>query len=863
MALQLPSKNISCHSSIALNSITPNNDCWKLVHSEPGEYTDPQIFLTQHHSWIPAIVPGTVAQSLQAAGQWDLDHCLEQQYDFDAFDWWYHGKFSVAKDLLEKKHQLRFDGLATVCEIWLNGKLLANTANMFRAYELDVSECLAAENDLLICFRSLKENLAQRRPRPSWKTNLTNHQQLRWIRTSLIGRMPGWTPPAAPVGPWLSIALERIESIEVSTLTLNTRLQQSTEGKNEGIVDIILRLTNDSDHPIEQASIIVGDQATPLSITVIDNITTLSAQATIPNVQLWWPHTHGVPKLYDCKLMLRRGDQTIGIDCGKLGFKHVELLTAENQFKLQINGSALFCRGACWSINNAVSLTGTEEELLHSLVLARDAGMNMIRIGGTMLYETDLFYQLCDRLGIMVWQDFMFANMDYPIGDEDFRTEIQAEVEYQINRLRQHPCLTVYCGGSEVEQQAAMLGMPQELWRNELFATVLPDYCNRLHPGIPYVTNSPFSPVSGTLPFHVGTGVAHYYGVGAYKRPLDDVKKANVQFTTECLAFSNIPEDASLEKAMRGLLPVAHHPRWKSRVPRDTGASWDFEDTRDHYLRVLFDVEPVTMRSHNMPEYLALSRVTPGEVMSRTFAEWRSAQMRCSGALIWLYKDFWPGAGWGIIDSDGMPKACYYYLKRAWATQVILITDEGLDGVKLHVINEDDISIDASVELTLLKNGKITIASATLPLTLEPGDNKEISADTMLGAFYDTTYSYRFGPVKHDLVLATLRNSKSGEVISEAFYFPVGYRLPKINACIEASAEIQDETHYLVKLKSDHFLQAVHFDVEGYLPSDNYFHLAPNQEKMILLTQQATAKKFRGYIAAINLHEIVKISVNS
>ena len=116
-------------------------------------------------------------------------------------------------------------------------------------------------------------------------------------------------------------------------------------------------------------------------------------------------------------------------------------------------------------------------------------------------------------------------------------------------------------------------------------------------------------------------------------------------------------------------------------MPRDSGAGWDFEDVRDHYLQELFKVDAVRLRSFDMPRYLELSRVVTGEVMHAVYSEWRSSFSRCAGGLVWFFKDLWPGAGWGIVDSRGFPKAAYYYLRRAWQPRQVTITDEGLDGL--------------------------------------------------------------------------------------------------------------------------------------------------------------------------------------
>ena len=149
-----------------------------------------------------------------------------------------------------------------------------------------------------------------------------------------------------------------------------------------------------------------------------------------------------------------------------------------------------------------------------------------------MVYETDAFYECCDELGLMVWQDFMLANMDYPHDDEDFREAIEAEARWQVNRLSRHPSVAVWCGGSEVEQQAAMFGAEASSWLSPLFEESLRDIVADFGNGAPYW---PSTPTGGALPFHVGEELAHYYGVGAYKRPIADVRSAGVRFSPECL----------------------------------------------------------------------------------------------------------------------------------------------------------------------------------------------------------------------------------------------------------------------------------------------------------------------------------------
>ena len=873
---------------------------WRLTASKPGAIQHPSELNNVANHWLPAVVPGTVAQTLYASGDWDF----KRPQDFDDQDWWYHCRFASEPQSADAQHILRFDGLATLAQAWLNGECILNSDNMFVAHDIDVSSLLQASNDLHICFRALNTDLAKKRPRPRWKTKLVSNQQLRWTRTSLLGRIPGWSPPVAPVGPWRAITLQ---ARVIHDVTLRSYLDEDV-----GVVDfacylapihkrIIFRRSPDEaqrnpgikvyasgefpgfryassglqsqdrlfmdghylapDAGDVSAKISVADQTATLMVEKRDHGYYVHGQLRIPNASLWWPHTHGDPLLNSCTVTAQLGDQTLILDCGQVGFRRIEVHDDNDGFKIFVNGEAVFCRGACWTINDIVSLNGSEEQLKHSLQMAKDAGMNMIRVGGTMVYEQELFYQLCDELGILVWQDFMFANMDYPVEDETFRASVESEIVQQLKRFRSHPCMAMYCGNSEVEQQAAMLGLPQELWRSTLFSQLIPDLCKHWHGDVPYV---PSTPSGGTLPFHVSKGVAHYYGVGAYMRPVVEVRRAQVKFTPECLGFANIPENTTINQLMDGQSPVAHHPLWKSRVPRDSGAGWDFEDIRDFYFESLFHENAVQTRCFDMQRYLDLGRITTGEMMEQVFAEWRSAQSNCGGALVWFYKDLWPGAGWGIVDSLGTPKACYYYLRRVWQPIAVVLTDESLEGIHAHVNNETGSAFHGTIEFLLLKDGKVVVGQAEEAVEIPPRSCETLCSDAILGGFYDVSYAYRFGPPKHDVVVVTLRNTEK-QVVSEAFYFP-GKRQISVekNVQVHAAASELEGGNYLLTLRSDTLLQAVHFDVKGFYPVDNYFHLAPQRDKEVLfIKHKEGGGKFKGYVESVNLSEPVNMVKSS
>lgn len=495
-------------------------------------------------------------------------------------------------------------------------------------------------------------------------------------------------------------------------------------------------------------------------------------------------------------------------------------------------------------------------------MLARSAGMNMLRVIGTMVYESAEFYQLCDELGILVWQDCMFANMDYPIDDTAFAKSCELEVQQFLTRTQTSPCIAVVCGNSEVEQQAAMLGQPAELWRNDFFAQTIPALCRQIRPDVQYW---PSSPSGGVMPFQLDSGVAHYFGVGAYQRPLEDARRSNVRFTSECLGFSNMPDDELISAMLKNGEAPGPHPAWKSGIPRDNGTGWDFEDVRDHYMAQLYQVDPVRLRYAENERYLMLARTTTGEVMARTLAEWRRAGSSCHGALVWFWKDLRPGAGWGIIDALGRPKAAYYYLKRAMAALTVLITDEGLNGLSLHVVNDTGQAFSGELDLALYRNMAIRVSHGRLPVHVPAHGAIMVRDYQLLPHFADTTYAYRFGPPGHDAAVAQLLNADSAngeQVIATDFHFPAGHNLAaQADLGLQAYCKTDADGSYVLHISTQKLALAVAVQIPGLLAEDNYFHLAPGNSRQIRMSA-IDGKTIRpGHVQAQNAQGCVRVEI--
>jgi beta-mannosidase len=318
------------------------------------------------------------------------------------------------------------------------------------------------------------------------------------------------------------------------------------------------------------------------------------------------------------------------------------------------------------------------------------------------------------------------------------------------------------------------------------------------------------------LPFVADAGVTHYYGVGAYERPLEDARRAEVRFAAECLAFANVP--------------VAHDLYRNPGVPRDRGASWDFADTRDHYLGRLYGHDPVRLRREDPGLYLDLSRAVTGEVMASVFSEWRRAASPCNGGLVWTLHDLEPGAGWGLVDAAGQPKPCWWMLRRVLQPRQVLITDEGVNGLALHLINETADPLDAELRFAVFGEEPGAIVDVSRPVTLAARGAHTLSAFELMGRFFDLTYAYRFGPRAHAACVAQL--TAGGCPISEAVYVPPDVGAPLGGA---VSAELADGG---LVLTSDRLQRFVHIADEAFEPSDDWLPLLPGEPRRLVLRRR-------------------------
>lgn len=854
----------------------------QVVGLPPGAATSPVSEVFDTAVWLDAPDFSTIGRCVTDAGWFDpaRPHC-----DLDALDWWFHCSLLDATSATTQPLWLQSDGLSVGAEVFADEQLVftAESANIPVTVRIP-----AGTRSIWLRFRSLLTQLdalrSVDRAHPArWRTRLVADQRLRLVRTPLLGRMPGWNPPLPVIGSHGNVRLSaRRSPVEVSrTITANPDGSQTV---------VIVTMVDLAASETVRVHISGGDALTEAlcdaiaadiemgGATEADELTRVTASVHVARdgFRRWWPHTHGIPATSLVELCIATagfipvddGANTESHELARLAFRDVVLHHAgpdgRHGTHLTVNGTKVFVRGANWIPVSAADPFTEGESTRAALQDCVTAGMNLVRVAGTTVIPPEAFLDACDALGILVWHDLPFANLDVPLGAPALRDLIHEEVLHLARRAATHACVAVLCGGSEVEQQAAMAGASPAVVDDTLGRTFLAELCAFSAPTVSYVTSSP-SPapgsdaVPGEAPHHHRSGVSHYFGVSAYRRPLLDARTSEVGFATECLAFANVPTAGTVDTLMGNDGPVVHHPRWKQRVPRDRGAGWDFDDVRDAMTEQLFGVSPTALRWADPAAALDLGRITSAEAVDATLTEWRREHSRCSGAIVWTGRDLWDGAGWGLTEATGVRKAAWYGFARRSQPVIVGLTDEGLNGVDVHLVNDRGTDIHVILDVgAWAETGPVLTASR--PMTLGARSAVTLPAATLFQDFRDLTGVYAFGPAAIELVRARLR-SADGQWISDAHLWPKGRpHAARRGDTLEASIS-RSGYSAIVHVAAPAGAFGVRVDARGWTAGDAWFHLAPGDFRDIPLTPTGPQPASLAVIRALSVASSVTLQI--
>ncbi|OMI35672.1 glycoside hydrolase family 2 protein [Streptomyces sparsogenes] len=619
---------------------------------------------------VPAAVPGSVHLDLMSAGLIPhpyLDRVEEELVWMHRTDWQYRLTFEATAAQAGERVDLAFDGLDTVAAIALNGRPIATTANMHRSYRFDVRPHLVdGANELTVDFSSALRYAEDTEAALGRREHVYPHP-FNMVRKMACSFGWDWGPDLQTAGIWKPVHLERWRTARLD----GVRPLVSVEPDGTGVVEVHADVERAvaADGPELALTAEVGGHRARAVVAAGD--TTAVLRITVPHARLWWPAGYGDQPLYDLHIALttaERPEEPLDTVDRRVGFRNITVDTTPDEtgtpFTFVVNGTRVFAKGANWIPDDHFLTRITRERLERRVDQALAAHMNMLRIWGGGIYETDDFYDVCDERGMLVWQDFPFACAAYP-EEEPLRGEVEAEARENVARLAGHPSLALWNGGNENLWGYADWGWPEQLagrtWGLGYYTDLLPRIVAELDPTTPYADGSPYTPaapVGGIHPNDENHGTRHEWEVWNridYTAYRDHTPRFCSEFgfqgpptwatltrwihdeplspTSPAFLLHQKAEDGN-GKLDRGMAP--HLP-----VPR-TFTDWHWATQLNQARAVAFGVE-----------------------------HFRSWWPRTAGTLVWQLNDCWPVTSWAAVDSDERPKPLWYALRSAYAPRML------------------------------------------------------------------------------------------------------------------------------------------------------------------------------------------------
>ena len=618
--------------------------------------------------WLPAQVPGDIHNDLMEAGQ------LEYLYYGDAIErnkwtkdleWWYKREFFVSAQDLNEVSELVFKGIDTMASIYLNGKKIGRCENMFREYRFDVSDklLLDAPNSLWVCVEPINIVMKQYNTDPYFAC-FNDHRI--FIRKAQCHFGWDWAPDCPGAGIWNSVELQSYSKIRIDGVNLNTHMNGAVTFfvtlndavQNIGNLDLALSI---------QISDVDGHELCHESwpVSGIKNFRNLF----VKNSKIWWPNGMGEAHLYNYKISLSKQNTALDQRQGRLGFREVQLQEApmgpdKMGFSFIVNHQECFAKGANWVPLDNFTGAIPEEKYRHMLQLVKLSGMNMLRVWGGGIYEKDIFYELCDELGIMVWQDFMFACGDVPDNHAWFNENVREEIIYQIKRLRIHTSLVYWVGGNE---KSGDFYRKMVNYGDSIFDEMIPGLLQTYDPFRPYRRGSPYAYIdSGNNP---KSGDSHLSALAETFSPTSKgffdyrncVNHIDSSFNSE-FALQGPARRSSFENFMpeQNYWPI--DDLWNYRI---TCNPYDHHDRRTFAEKQLALCQAFFAEPKNHVDFIKYGMTIHAEAMWDEMFGYRCKRPSNSGSMFWMYSDPWPTGSWSVVDYYGMPKAAYYAAKRA------------------------------------------------------------------------------------------------------------------------------------------------------------------------------------------------------
>ncbi|MEZ5306267.1 MAG: glycoside hydrolase family 2 protein [Pyrinomonadaceae bacterium] len=783
---------------------------------------------TGTESWMPASVPGTVHTDLlnnkKIEDPFYRDNEKSLQW-ISKRDWEYRLVFNAPQaDSKGERKELVFEGLDTYADVFLNSKKILSADNMFRTWRVEVGTLLRERaNELVIKFRSPINEVLPRMAALDYELPASNDQG---EKTSPYTRKApyqfgwDWGPRFVTSGIWRNVRLVSWEKARILDLNIIQDDVSKRKARITASVEIEVEAGADASVVLNDAK--TGKRLASKGLGLVEGRNNVEFEIEIDNPRLWYPVGFGDQEMYEFSAEVSIGDRSTDAFSRRTGLRTLELRQKPDNygtsFEFVVNGIPVFARGANWIPADVFPTRVTREKYRTLLTSLRDANMNMIRVWGGGIYEDDAFYELADELGLLVWQDFMFACSMYP-GDKDFLENVRAEAIDNIKRLRNHPSIALWVGNNEIE--TAWLhwdwkeNNPSHMWDDyqKLFNRLLPEIVEEFDPGRTYWPSSPSSNYQAD-PESERIGDMHYWQVWHGGKPFEEYTKVFPRFMSE-YGFQSFPELETVasfttpedRKGIETPVMLAHqkHPRGNQLIR--TYMEREFPQPKD------------------FESFLYASQVLQAEGIKLGTEHFRRIMPRNMGTLYWQANDCWPVASWSAMDYFGRWKALMYYTKRFYSPVLVSPYVDQRGQLKIDVVNDTNENVHAKIIVNVFHVDGRRLNSIELDAEvskLSSTTRLERSLAELLAGFDKTDVVISAEIVSDDRVISMNR-------LILVPYKEVRAKRPSIDFNITSDAE-----GFLVEMTADRPSFAVKLEstIEGRFV-DNFLDLMPGRKTKI------------------------------
>ncbi len=790
-------------------------------------------------------VPGTLLASLINANKIENPHYRLNAKKTCAIcdeDYVYDYSFTPSDDILSSKIiLLNFEGIDTLADIFLNSEFIGSTENMHRTYEFDVTKIITSGvNNIKVTLKSPTKYIEQKNAeRPLWgvDTTMTGYTHIRKAHY-----MYGWDwGPALPdMGIWRDVNLIGINSGRLNNVYVNQ--EHRTNGVNLTIDTFVDYISSDNLHV---DAMLVSPNGKRYDMKAVLRDKKQKLECHIDNPLLWNVRGYGEQNLYMLTIVLFDGINVLDRKELNIGLRDVKLSRKVDDFGEEfcfvVNGTRIFAMGADYiPEDNIIPFTSAARtnKLLSDCVAAN---FNMIRVWGGGYYPPDYFYEICDKLGLLVWQDFMFACSVYDAPDMNFCNNITYEIIDNINRIRNHACLALWCGNNEIEVAWTNWGIPQdeELKKGyiKMFDVLIPNILKRQDAKTPYW---PSSPSTGTTfdddAASTHRGDCHYWEVWHNLKPFTEYKKHTFRFCSE-YGFESLPSLKTLktiaEKSDLNLMSPVMEEHHKCVAGSE---------------KIMYYLAQLVHYPTSFKKLIYATQYVQALAIRLAVEQMRQNRELCNGSLYWQVNDSNPTISWSSIDYYGRWKALHYAARKFYAPVLCSIDDTDKENLKIIVSNETLYDFDGNVKWKIRKNTTEIISEGEAAISVAPCKSKTAiiltPKETQITAENYTDCYLEYTLIKKNAIIS---NSTYTFCLPKQF----SYLEPKIKVMVDQLGEMFRFTVTSENYASGVFLD---FDNNDCFFSDNWFDLT-GSEKYILVNKDA----FEPYITIKELEEQVKI----